>query len=200
MDVPALSLCLISNRSLCVDRVANRSRTCSNACRPHLRRDWAHPSPHLRRDCARRRHICAGTALAAATSAPDVAALAPCRICTATRLTPATLHGDCSHPLAHLRQEWARPLPRLHRDSPHRCYICDCMEAPTNETRPHDARRVCTSASEVVHISTKTGPQMRRDFVHRAATRAERRRRAFSLYISRHEPSVRVRPVPMWRG
>ena len=132
-DVPALSLCLISNRSLCVDRVANRSRTCSNACRPHLRRDWAHPSPHLRRDCARRCHICTGCGSASpmphlhrdsphpchsargllsppGTSAPGVgsppAASAPG---LASPLLHLRLHGG-----THKRDTPARRTPRVH--------------------------------------------------------------------------------------
>ena len=54
----------------------------------HLHRDWAHPS-----------HICAGTGLTAATSAPRLSSplphlhrdwARPSHICTATGLTPAT--------------------------------------------------------------------------------------------------------------
>jgi hypothetical protein len=55
---------------------------------PHLRRDWAHP-----------RHICAGTGLSPATSAPGLGSppphlrrdwALPCHICAGTGLTPAT--------------------------------------------------------------------------------------------------------------
>ncbi len=42
---------------------------------PHLRRDWAHPCPHLR--C----HICPGTGLIAATSAPCVCACVCVCVC-----------------------------------------------------------------------------------------------------------------------
>ena len=41
---------------------------------PHLHRerDWAQPPPHLHRDSAHRCHICAGTGLTPATSAPGL--------------------------------------------------------------------------------------------------------------------------------
>jgi hypothetical protein len=42
--------------------------------RPHLHRDWAHPSPHLRRDWTHPCHICAGTRLT------------PAHICTGTQV------------------------------------------------------------------------------------------------------------------
>ena len=59
----------------------------------HLRRDWAHPS-----------HICTGTALAAATSAPGLGPPLP---------TPASGLGS---PLPHLHRDWAGPygLRMLH--------------------------------------------------------------------------------------
>jgi hypothetical protein len=56
---------------------------------PHLHRDWAHPCstsspglgpplPHLRRDWARSCHICTGTGLGPATSAPGLGSALPC--------------------------------------------------------------------------------------------------------------------------
>jgi hypothetical protein len=61
--------------------------------------------PHLRRDWARRCHICAGTGLAAATSAPGLGSPLPhlrrdwarrCHICAGTGLTSPHLHRDCA--------------------------------------------------------------------------------------------------------
>jgi hypothetical protein len=61
---------------------------------------------------ARPCHICAGTELTAATSAPGLGSPLP------------HLHRDRAHPLPHLRRDWAHPLPHLRRDGAHRCHIC----------------------------------------------------------------------------
>ena len=79
-------------------------------------------------------HICTGTALTAATSAPGLRSPLPhlhrdcadcCLICTATGLTAAT----SAPPLG-------SPLPCLHGDWAHRCHICTatglrCSTGPT---------------------------------------------------------------------
>jgi hypothetical protein len=112
---------------------------------PHLRRDCAQSLPHLHQDYSRCYmwtiltpcHICAGTALSPATSAPGLFSLLhvdythplphlrrdraqPSHICPRTGLSPLPhLHRDCAHPLPHLRRDWARPLPPLHWNESH---------------------------------------------------------------------------------
>jgi hypothetical protein len=114
---------------------------------PHLlHRAWVLPLPHLHQDWARRCHICTGTGLVAATSAPGPGSPLPhrhrdwarrCHICTGTGLTPATSAPGLGSPLPHRHQDWARrrhtctgtgltaatsapglgsPLPHRHRD------------------------------------------------------------------------------------
>jgi hypothetical protein len=73
-------------------------------------------------------HICTGTGLSPATSAPEpgsppatVAHLHrdgahTCHICTETALTPATSAPGLGSPLPHLHRDLASPLPHLHRD------------------------------------------------------------------------------------
>ncbi len=68
------------------------------------------PLPHLHRDWAR-----------------------PCHICTGTGLTPATSAPGLGSPLPHLHRDWARPChsctgtgltrPHPHRDWAHPCHI-----------------------------------------------------------------------------
>jgi hypothetical protein len=75
---------------------------------PHLRRDSRRsPLPHLRRDCTHPCHICTGTALTPATSAPGLHSPLP------------HLRRDCTHP-CHI---YAGPLPHPHRDWARRCHI-----------------------------------------------------------------------------
>jgi hypothetical protein len=62
----------------------------------YTHRDWAHPPAH----------ICTGTGLTPATSAPGLGS--PCHICAETGLTPLHLHRDSGKP----------PL-YIHRDEPH---------------------------------------------------------------------------------
>ena len=59
------------------------------------------PVPHLHRDWAHRCHICTGTGLTPATSAPGLGS-----------------------PLPHLHRDWARSCPHLRRDWAHPCHIC----------------------------------------------------------------------------
>jgi hypothetical protein len=138
-----------------------------------LRRDWAHPLaatsalglgsplPHLHWDWARRCHICIGTGLAAATSAPGLGSPPGCHICTGTRREAvrlrrmgSPLHTHLEEALAELKRLRASaapagdshpgldaPLPNLPRDWAHPCQICPgtgrtpATSAPRQEAR-----------------------------------------------------------------
>ena len=114
---------------------------------PHLRRDWAHPLPHLHRDRARPLphlhrdwarpcHICAGTGLTRATSAPGLGSALPhlhcdsaqpCHICTGTglcALSPAASAPGLGSAQPHLHRDRAHPIPHSHWDSIRLCHIC----------------------------------------------------------------------------
>ncbi len=83
--------------------LTQRLARAEQALQPYLHWDWAHPC-----------HICAGTGLIPATSAPRLGWRAQSRhcshshICTGTPATPAP-------------RELGSPLPRLHRDPCHTC-------------------------------------------------------------------------------
>ncbi len=82
---------------------AMKTKTRIKACQvrdgsppPHLRRHWGSPPPHLRRDWAHRHHICAGTGLAAATSALGLGSSLPA---PGPGSSLPDLHRDWSLPL-----------------------------------------------------------------------------------------------------
>ena len=92
---------------------------------------------------AHRCHICTGTGLTAATSAPGLGSPRPhlrrdwshrCHICIGTGLTAATSAPGLGSPLPHLHRDWDPPLPHLHRDWAHRC-------AAGLPRHPHDCMR-----------------------------------------------------------
>ena len=111
---------------------------------PHPQWDRAH-SFNMLRARARPFHLCTGTGLAPAGSAPVLDMPLPCHICAGTGLTPATsasslgsplppLHWDPSPPpVQPLRCDRAQPcrigtmpwarLTRLHEDPAHPCHI-----------------------------------------------------------------------------
>jgi hypothetical protein len=87
-----------------------------------LRQSRARRCPHLHRDSARRAHICTGTGLAAATSAPGLGSPRPhlhrdsarrCHICARTGFALPTSAPALGSPRPHLHRDWAR-----------RCHIC----------------------------------------------------------------------------
>jgi hypothetical protein len=134
----------------------------------------AWPATSQGRDCARPGHICTGTALAPATSAPGLG-LTPARICTGTVLTPATSALGLGSPLPHLHRDWAHP-----------CHICPGtgLAAATSapglgpplphprwewgpyRRRPRSPRRAhrchCPSACACASLSWPARPQRRR--------------------------------------
>jgi hypothetical protein len=89
----------------------------------HLHRDWAHPCAHLHRDWAHPCHICAGTGLIHATSAPGLGSpppqlhrdwAHPCHICAAAGLAAAARaaepqgHGTHGHVWTHAPDSLSR--------------------------------------------------------------------------------------------
>jgi len=117
---------------------------------PHLHRDWAHPLPHVHRDRARPCHICTGTGLAPATSAPGLGSplphlrrdwARPCHICTGTGLLPR-LHQDWAHSLQTFRvagRDFAVAAERI-------SFASDAYTASKPDSRM--ARQLCSSRCE----------------------------------------------------
>jgi hypothetical protein len=121
---------------------------------PYLHGGWARPMPHLPRDWARPAHICTGTGLNCATSAPGLGSTVPhlhrdwaqlCHICTGTGLTPATSAPRLGSPRPHLHRDWAQL-----------CHICTgtgltpCHIFVLGQQAPVSPAEVFTDYSEVL--------------------------------------------------
>jgi hypothetical protein len=102
------------------DSVGLRGRRELFVPQTHTRIHARSRAPHLHFRCIHLAHICAGTGLAPATSAPGLTGLNPCHICAGTGLTPATsapgLTGlRCCHGLQARRTHTAVRHARVRR-------------------------------------------------------------------------------------
>ena len=106
--------------------------------------------PALARPC----HICTGTGLTAATSAPGLGS--PCHICTGTGLAPATSAPGLDSPLPQLHRDWAEGSPPCHICAANglaRCRICLSGE----QHAPFESEAsACPSAQRSTHASRRS--------------------------------------------
>ncbi len=106
-----------------LSRAHTSGRPAGSSCRPHLHQDWAHPC-----------HICTGTRLAPATSAPTHRTLYVNFVCAQTGFEEEVLGciakldamqvPSQAHNTATSAPGLGSPLPHLHRDWAHPCHIC----------------------------------------------------------------------------